>query len=1677
MLVQYDFEMVLHGRRVELRAFALALFILGLLMTGNLLPVLGVEGAGHPPSGGRAAGDATFLQMDLPFSPDFAHGAWLPDGSSMVVAGRNGWILRYDPSSGTFLNISPPMPFMAPDMKRVAVSPATKNALVVGGRGTAMLVGPDDRKTVLDTGTTNDLLDASFAPDGSYAYVTGANATFLRYDAGTGLFTMMDALSLPGYGSLEPASSLTRVAFRPSGSYALVFSDTRDVYKATDTELLNVSSKFGTRPALPEVAWSPDGASAIMACQNDSVQVWNGASESVSQTSSIPGATLSRTAWMDNTTAYVVADGAASSLYRYSGSPTLTQTQKLGASFTARAICWRPDGKEAFLFGLGPTRSQVYRYREEPAQLALSVSSITDNSAYLSWTWNGSASIDHFGVYSSTSNTTLFDRPPVAVGSNRYYTLSSLQAERTYYVAVSVFLMTGTPQNYTSNVVSFTTLAARPVPAPSAPAATDINATSAMLSWSWSPGTSGEQLDHYLLYYSQSASTLASETPINAYTNTSGRLTLLHPSTTYYLMIRVVTRTNRSADSGIQMFSTTALNLPQAVSISVSGNRLEWMASSSPDIRTYEVYYDDQAGTQVGQMNLLGTRAPSTGEISFDLTPYMGTTFNDGSTYYFRVRTINRDGGVADSNEATFRYDTVPPRLSTGAISSITYNSVRLSWSRSSVSDFGAYIIEYREYLSGTWKQAKKITSQQTTSVVVDSLAPDTRYQFRIKVQDKAGNYSPVSDWATQPRTSENIPYSIYYSIMNEPEVCLPISFVLTFMSFGIAMGASKGGRRRGRALVGFAFAGGFGLVLLTNLAWVMGIFVVPFELKVLLFIIPFPIAAAVGIARWGQARARASREAEELRRRQDEMAQQELRQRADKVRAGLDRLNERMAAVQAMPKAPPAGAAKDALQRAGWAFQAGNILLAEEEGKRTEALVSELEAGAKDKQTQVAEMTRRLDALDGRLKGLIEAWQKANPAAELGLDMSRLDRARLEAARTEEDRRIQSAQAKAQQAGLHLEKDRLPDAREAATAAEAEIERLTKAAQDLAALKAKVLSAGPELENASSWAAIDSAAFGRRIESSKQALAYNDIAGASAQIEGVYSDLGKLEDTHTPSLAVSLAPVEFKVNRYEDFLFTVKNAGTALARDIEIGLEAPADFGPGKSGQLVKVPRLMPGESRDCRVNLCFLREGKVPVVFTIDYADHTGNRTASDPVQLSAAVVSEKAAVPVAPAVPSAPKGNIMINARPILQGGFFLYKLAVINHSGFGLADARVLISYKREILRFHHVSPPSLLDRFKYLQGEGEREDVLYLGYLDPLKDQEVTAELFYHPYICTETVIEAELCYRDVQGRKLTIPCEPKKFPCYCPSLGSVETPNPAMLLSFISAAQVKDSRVEPITAGVTMSTAFEVLKSVIINFGLAPVGSESVRKGPYHAEALFYGGEDAGGGKMLRYGVIAMVTERPTSGSGVEVGGVAEIHVACDARTKVTAMLATLAEQFNSALERQVNVKRPIYVDMREYKTVIKDSVIYKSSIGAGPGGTEIDGSVVSHATVQAPARSGQVFQSAAGPVTLPPGPELDDRTKESMAKYLESYRRAKFNDGTIDEEEHAFLDHLAAMYALSPELVRAVESKVDQEYDRQAGRGARGSGPGCPRCSAPVRAGDVICSNCGDLITDKPRS
>ena len=1103
--------------RKLLWAFVLVLLFMAALLPGN---AAGTEGDGA----GRAG--SAFVRMDLPFSPELSDAAWMPDGSSMLAVGPDGWILRYHPDNRTFVNVNARGAGWVPDYKAVAISPATSEALVVGDGGMAVRVSTGDRVTVQPTGTQSDLLDVSYMSDGSMAFLAGANRTLVEYDPSTRTMTVQDSLLMPGLADIPANTNFGAVSIRPDGQYALVAApEAGRMYRLSDSGIADISYKFMDLSVPTDICWSPDGSRALVLSNRSVAYLWDGAGESCAQLSGPPGSRMVLGAWRNATSASLLSLGTAGGLYEYSGQPALGLAQSLEAS-AFRAMSWSPDGKEGFIFAVEGVDAVAYHVRDLV------------------------------------------------------------------------------------------------IPKPSKPGPTDINSTAVYLTWSWSPGDSGEKLDHYVLLHSTSETDLLNATPLNAHTNTSGRLYNLIPSTKYYLLIRVVTQNDLSADSEVQSFSTTAFTLPQPVGPYFDGYTLRWQPSTSPNISKYDLYYAQMPGQAVEGMPFVATFPAGQASYSYSLSSQLGTTFREGTTYYFRVRTVNRDGGTADSGEAAFKYDTAPRAVSAVKITDITYNSVRLTWSKSDAADFSAYVIEYRPYMSGTWKTALKVTDKNTTSAVIGSLESDTKYDFRIKVQDKGGKTSGVSEWAVHPRTEENIAYDIFSTVFGDPVVCLPISFMLLFMTIGGAAGMAKSGKGRGSAVFG-TFAAGFAMLVVVNLLQLMEIWQPSWEMKLLLFLLPMPVAAVIAGALWWRARRAKARSAEEARRRQAEEDAARRQKQAEELRTTLGALGGRLSALERIPGQGDTAAARMLLQQAGYAFSTGNLQNAQDLAQRAETGMREMEDSSRDRQSQAEAITRRLENVDSHLRTLIDHWLKYDPAAELGLDPLRIERARLEAARKQEDSQLQSAQARQQQAGVLLGQGRLAEAKDVAAQAQSEVDRMLDGWNQWKDLKDQAGSLLAGIESAASWASIDSRSYRRRLEDAKLELAVQDRAAAAASLNAIRAELGALGQTHRPMLGIALPPREYRLNRFEDFQFTVRNTGKAVARKIDIALEAPADFGPGGAQPIVKLVSMAPGGLQDCRLNLCFTREGSVPVLFSPAFEDNAGNRIVQEPVRLTVSVL----------------------------------------------------------------------------------------------------------------------------------------------------------------------------------------------------------------------------------------------------------------------------------------------------------------------------------------------------------------------------------------------------------------------------------------------------------------------
>jgi len=1650
------------------------------------------DGAGA--SGGRAVD--SFSQMSLTINPAFRDAAWLPDSSSMVVAAEGDWTLRYNSATSNFTDISPKGSLGTFNFNAVAVFGGTGDALVVGSDGRAYTITKSNSIMPVNTGNTSELRSVSCHPGGAYAYIVGDNGTILHFSASTRQVTTMDALSLDGYGIVTTANmSFSKIAFRPGGSYALLIGDNR-VFRIDDAMIDDVTSLFSPgiltqRPI--DIDWCPDGTKAIVTTGDKVAYLWNATSPtSVTQLIGSTGAKLPAVAWRNNTAAYLPLEANPTSVYLFSGLPNLQQIQDLGEPFTVISANWRPDGKEGFIFL--KSGSQYYVFSQSGTATVpdpvVTVGAVGQTNAALHWSWGGSYSVNHYELFWSNVNATLLNTTPTNVGTATSYNLNSLNSSTTYYAAVRVYYVAGNPQTRTSAVVTFTTTAGPTVPSPSTPTFSGTNSSQTWAFWNWSAGTSGESLDHYLLFASTSASNITTTTPYNLYTNISGRYYNLDPSTTYYIMVRVVTKTNRTADSQVSSFTTTARPTPGPVTLTVENNRyLEWNMQSSSNVTERILCYSTTSGSSIDSMQVLyrAAESASLGNPSLDTNRYI-PPLKEKTQYYFRVRVYNAERAYTDSNEVPLKMGTyIPPDpASTGlTVTKVTFNTVSVKWIKiTTTSNFRAYVFEMRKYSKtgdNPWVEVLRVLNQDQTTAVLDMVQPDSTYDFRLRVEDTRGNRF-LESHAYNVKTPENIGYALVFGAPDDvPIFDMFIGIVLMSVGAGLAGGAATKAAGatppgRGRRNVGAALgcvAASFFLLFITNILYTIDAAYLAFSVKLLLFILPMLIGGVVIGAVYSRRKGLEAREAAEYRRQQDAMAQDELRKKTESVKTVLIALDGRIKALDGMPRPPQTGPARAVLGNANVAFTSGYILQAEDSARQCDSLVSELEAGVKDKQTQTSDLQKKLGAVEGELKGLKEQLQTKNLEAELGIQMARLEPGPFQAARSRDEDGLQQVGAKVQATRDAMERDRFPEAREDAKTAEGMLEQLKTTRADWKSINGQLGGQRTRVDDASSWAAIDKVTYNGRIEKIQALLAYGQLAESKRNLADLKSDLDRLDDTYRPAISVEIPRKEYLKDKYEEFQFIIKNTGSALAKNIEVTLEAPADFGAEEKKSTVRVPYLKAATDKETKLNLCFLREGDVPVKVTLSYDDHAGKSIKPDQLKLSAVVVGQKSVA--APSPPVAAKGSVLLSARPILQEGFFVYKLAIINHSGLMITDVRIYISYKREVLRFHHISPPTLLDRFKYQEGEGDVEDMLVLNALDPKRDQEVTAELFFHPYICTETVIDAEMRYRDYQGTKISVPCEAKRFPCYCPTFGSIDVPNPAMVISFYEGAGMKESRVEPITSGVSLTTAFEVLRSALASSGLVQVGKERGKKAPYHAEALFYGEEDdpSGKGKKLRYAVIGMVTEKATSGKGVEVGGIAEIHIGCESKTRMTALLATVAEKFNQALEKQANIKRPVYVDMRSYQTVIKDSILYKSVIGSGEaaGTTEISGSVVSRSALSGQVHVEDSVVSRTPAAETPPIPPPEGDIPKGAQEYHEAYRTSKFNDGFIDEKERAYLNMVAKERRLDLEVMRAIELRVDREYEAHKGAKMKSTGKFCSNCGKQTSLGDSLCMNCGELL------
>lgn len=365
-------------------------------------------------------------------------------------------------------------------------------------------------------------------------------------------------------------------------------------------------------------------------------------------------------------------------------------------------------------------------------------SNVTSSALVLNWTENGDPDFSSYGIFQSTTFGSLGSKvDDIPFRSQTTYTVTGLSQLTTYYFTVRV-VDTGSLYS-DSNQVSVMTLEGNTPPDPvilSTPA--DITDASVTLEW-----TTNLDPDFalYEIYQSPTGGqTGALVTSIPDRTTLSYVVTGLMPENLYYFTVRVVDNLGLYGDSN-QVSATTlpANSAPQAVTlngptdITPNSIALSWSQNNDSDFARYEVYMSVNAG-QLGPLTETVTSRFSTGIVISGLSA--------STTYYFTVRVVDTGLLYSDSNQVLGT--TLPPNLPPTAIilsnpTEITNNSLRLTWSENSDSDFATYDILVSTSPGVPGSSVARLTAANKTSYIVTGLYQNTNYYFTIRVTDVGG--------------------------------------------------------------------------------------------------------------------------------------------------------------------------------------------------------------------------------------------------------------------------------------------------------------------------------------------------------------------------------------------------------------------------------------------------------------------------------------------------------------------------------------------------------------------------------------------------------------------------------------------------------------------------------------------------------------------------------------------------------------------------------------------------------------------------------------------------------------------------------------------------------------------------------------------------------------------------
>ncbi|MDC4206521.1 MAG: fibronectin type III domain-containing protein [Candidatus Manganitrophus sp.] len=371
-----------------------------------------------------------------------------------------------------------------------------------------------------------------------------------------------------------------------------------------------------------------------------------------------------------------------------------------------------------------------------PTLSGITINNLLSTSVEIAWSTNeGATSQVEYGTTtaygaSSALNTTLV--------TSHTRTLSNLSPSTTYHYRI---ISKDAADNIaTSGDRIFTT----PAPPDTTPptfsgiAAGSLTSSGATISW-----TTNELADTQVQYGTTTA--YGSTTSLNSALTTAHTqdLTGLSPSTTYHYRVLSRDAAGNLATSGDNTFTTPAppdttpptLSAISAGSITSSSVTISWTTNESADTQV-----------QYGITTAYGSSTPLNTTLTTAHSERL-TGLTPSTTYHYRVLSKDAAGNLATSGDGTFTTpappDNTPPAFSGITASSLTFDSVAVTWSTNEPSSSQVEYGTTTAYGSLSNLDGTLVTSHTRT---LSNLNPSTTYHFRVISKDAANNTATSGD-------------------------------------------------------------------------------------------------------------------------------------------------------------------------------------------------------------------------------------------------------------------------------------------------------------------------------------------------------------------------------------------------------------------------------------------------------------------------------------------------------------------------------------------------------------------------------------------------------------------------------------------------------------------------------------------------------------------------------------------------------------------------------------------------------------------------------------------------------------------------------------------------------------------------------------------------------------------